>query len=154
MSLQNRIWKVSVRSQNDLHVNAASVLEDSGSLVLMTADEVLAGKFNLSHVQGYSVALIRKITFVTRDIRDEMPDEPFTENKIWNVLLTSKRKHCFEAAEVKEHEGNLIFTDIQGGLTGKFTRNVVQGYAIEGDEPQDAPTFESKSCLDAHEQDT
>jgi hypothetical protein len=56
MNSGNRIWCVSVRSKKDGHrVEASSVKEDDGRLILTDAQGNLAGSFYLTEVQGYSV---------------------------------------------------------------------------------------------------
>jgi hypothetical protein len=54
------------------------------------------------------------------------------ENRLWKVSVRSKKdQHHVEAANVKEDDGKLIFTDAQGNLTGSFYLAEVQGYSAE-----------------------
>ena len=151
MCVQDRAWKVSLKSQNDQLVNAASAKENNGSLVFTDSHGDLSGKFNLAEVQGYSVVLKRIITFVVRSILDEPePTAPIMASNIWDVLLPSKKKHRVEAARVKEHDGSLILTDAQGTLVGKFRLSEIQGYSIGQESSEDEVEFAVDSCLDKH----
>ena len=60
-----------------------------------------------------------------------------SEAKIWKVSVRSQKgQHHIEAANVKDADGKLVFTDIQGNLVGSFWIADVQGYSVEsGAEP-------------------
>ena len=55
-----------------------------------------------------------------------------SESKIWKVSVRSQKgQHHVEAANVKDADGKLVFTDIQGNLVGSFCSKDVQGYSVE-----------------------
>jgi hypothetical protein len=149
MSGEDRLWKVSLRSQDDQQVSAASAKEENGHLIFTDSNGDLSGKFVLAQVQGYSTAIKRVITFVVRSVLDEPePAVPVEGAKIWVVLLPSKKRHRVEASQVEEDDGNLILTDTQGDLVGKFRLSEVQGYSIGQESPEDEVKFAVDNRLD------
>jgi hypothetical protein len=97
----------------------------------------------VSEVPGYSVEPKEVITVVVRTIGGPSVGAPapdatsVAENKIWIVLLPSKKKHRFEAAKVKGGDGSIIFTGTEGDLTGKFCLREVKGYSVEVDRSEE-----------------
>jgi hypothetical protein len=60
--------------------------------------------------------------------------EKMAENRVWKVSVRSKKdQHHVEAANVKDADGQLVFTDDHGNLVGSFCRKDVQGYSVESE---------------------
>jgi hypothetical protein len=93
----------------------------------------------LLRYRGYSVEPKREITVVVSALDESVPDVlAVSEDRIWNVLLPSKKKHRFEAANAKEHDASLIFMDTVGDLVGKFRLSEVQGCSVEVEPSEEA----------------
>ncbi|MGA2754508.1 MAG: hypothetical protein ABSE53_12160 [Terracidiphilus sp.] len=51
------------------------------------------------------------------------------QDRIWNISLRPKNDLQVKASSASEHEGSLLFEDLNGNLTGKFGLPHVQGYS-------------------------
>ena len=112
--------------------------EDEGELVFTGVRGDPRGTCCLTDVQGYSVEppppTPRKpaITIIDATRKDPGPptmDEPHAE--VWIVSVRSKKdQHRVQGANVKKDGDKLIFTDLQGSLTGCFCRAEVEIYLV------------------------
>jgi hypothetical protein len=84
-------------------------------------------------VQGYSYDAVHlprlrvvKVTAGEAPSAEELP-----RLQIWDVFVRSKASpHRLEAAEVTEADGKLLFTDLDGALTGSFNSSDLQGHRL------------------------